>query len=540
MMGQMLQETKAFPGRVIFDHLPKTAGQAINTWLARSLGSGCVTTNLVGEHAALVRQYGGQYSIISAHVIFRHGEQLDPRYQYITLLREPLDRAISWIYFLINNVPEDAETRPLIEGARKFLESEGDEATPEFFDSVRSPYVEHFSRVAGHPSDDDQTKLACALAAIGRYEVVGMYEHMSEFMRDVARLVGIEPLERLGKVNVTSERPKATEISPTLRDRLVDLNRLDLEFYARVSEFRRQRTEHESDVPAQPVPGWRKFDEPIPRVLNTPDVNVAFISLQNGTRVRHGVAMTFNIEFLLSRSIEDLEITLSLTDEHGRCAFSINSTQIGTPLLNAEAGSYRLSFKVAAILPEGNYFAGFSFTERLPGHLNELFWQDRACEFRVYRDVPIPHMGYMYLPSELSISRVGTVQNDIVVQHPHGSISTDIATLEIASRKRACIPVQISNESDSVWIGDKFRPVKIAYHWRCHSGEMIVFDGSRSSLPDRGIPPHARTSADAWIEAPELPGRYILELTMLQEGICWFEERGFRTAYVEVTVTPAE
>ncbi|RQV09548.1 hypothetical protein DF042_00870 [Burkholderia cenocepacia] len=540
MTERTLQETKAFPGRVIFDHLPKTAGQAINNWLAKSLGSGCVTTNLVGEHAALVRQYGGRYSIISAHVIFRHGEQLDPRYQYITLLREPLDRAISWIYFLINNVPEDSETRPLIEGARKFLESEGEEATPEFFDSVRSPYVEHFSRVAGHPSDNDQTKLACALAAISRYEVVGMYEHMSEFMRDVARLVGIEPLERLGKVNVTSRRPKATEISQTLRERLVELNRLDLEFYDHLSEFRQQRSVHEPATPAQPLPGWRKFDEPMPRVLNTPDVSVAFISLQNGTRVRHGVAMTFDIEFLLTRPIEDLEITLSLMDEHDSCAFSINSTQIGTPLLNAETGSYRLSFKVAAILPEGNYFAGFSFTERLPGHLNELFWQDHACEFRVYRDVPIPHMGYMYLPSELSISRVGSVQDDIVVQHPQGSISTDIATLEIASGKRTCVPVHIWNESDSVWIGDKFRPVKIAYHWRRDSGEIAVFDGSRSSLPDGGIPPRTQISADAWIEAPELPGRYILELTMLQEGIYWFEERGFRTGYVEVTVTSAE
>ncbi len=539
-MGRTLQETKAFPGRVIFDHLPKTAGQAINTWLARSLGSGCVTTNLVGEHAALVRQYGGRYSIISAHVIFRHGEQLDPRYQYITLLREPLDRAISWIYFLINNVPEDTETYPLIEGARKFVESEGEEATPEFFDSIRSPYVEHFSRVAGHPSNDDQTKLACALAAISRYEVVGLYEHMSEFMLNVARLIGIEPLERLSKVNVTSQRPKATEISPTLRERLVELNRLDLEFYNQLSEFRQQRSVQESALPAQPLPGWRKFDEPAPRVLNTPDVSVAFISLQNGTRVRHGVAMTFDIEFLLTRPIEDLEITLSLMDEHDSCAFSINSTQIGTPLLNAETGSYQLSFKVAAILPEGNYFAGFSFTERLPGHLNELFWQDRACEFRVYRDVPIPHMGYMYLPSELSISRVGAVQDDIVVRHPQGSISTDIATLEITSGKRTCVPVHIWNESDSAWIGDKFRPVKIAYHWRRDSGEIAVFDGSRSSLPEGGIPPRTRVSADAWIEAPELPGRYILELTMLQEGIYWFEERGFRTGYVEVTVTPAE
>ncbi|MDR5671385.1 sulfotransferase family 2 domain-containing protein, partial [Burkholderia cenocepacia] len=101
---------------------------------------------------------------------------------------------------------------------------------------------------------DDHTKLACAIAAISRYEVVGLYEHMSEFMLNVARLIGIEPLERLSKVNVTSQRPKATEISPTLRERLVELNRLDLEFYNQLSEFRQQRSVQESALPAQPLP----------------------------------------------------------------------------------------------------------------------------------------------------------------------------------------------------------------------------------------------------------------------------------------------
>ena len=80
---------KAYPGRLIFDHLPKTAGQAINAWLVAELGSGCVTPNLIGSHVDLIRKYGGLYSIISAHVHFDDGKGLDPRYQYMTLFREP-------------------------------------------------------------------------------------------------------------------------------------------------------------------------------------------------------------------------------------------------------------------------------------------------------------------------------------------------------------------------------------------------------------------------------------------------------------------
>ena len=92
-----MTKSPVFAGRVIFDHLPKTAGQAINSWLTKELGGGCVTTNLNGQHEDLIRLYGGEYSIISGHVYFQ-GNGLDPRYHYMTSLREPLDRVVSWLF----------------------------------------------------------------------------------------------------------------------------------------------------------------------------------------------------------------------------------------------------------------------------------------------------------------------------------------------------------------------------------------------------------------------------------------------------------
>ncbi|WP_441459338.1 hypothetical protein [Burkholderia thailandensis] len=105
----MKEQRRVFGGRVIFDHLPKTAGQAVNAWLGNALGAGCVTPNLIGRHRDLIRRYGGEYSVISAHIDFR-GSSLDPRYQYLTCFREPIDRAISWLFFLMNN--HDAEQLP--------------------------------------------------------------------------------------------------------------------------------------------------------------------------------------------------------------------------------------------------------------------------------------------------------------------------------------------------------------------------------------------------------------------------------------------
>ena len=84
---------RVFPGRIIFDHLPKTAGMSINNWLFESLGE-VVIPNLIGQHSDLIRDYGGLYSVISGHIHFAAKEGLDPRYQYITCVRDPVERIV--------------------------------------------------------------------------------------------------------------------------------------------------------------------------------------------------------------------------------------------------------------------------------------------------------------------------------------------------------------------------------------------------------------------------------------------------------------
>ena len=66
----LILSQSVFDGRIIFDHLPKAAGTAVNAWLVKVLGSGCVTPNLIGKHQDLICRYGGEYSVISGHVNF--------------------------------------------------------------------------------------------------------------------------------------------------------------------------------------------------------------------------------------------------------------------------------------------------------------------------------------------------------------------------------------------------------------------------------------------------------------------------------------
>jgi hypothetical protein len=393
-----------FPGRILFDHLPKTAGQAVNAWLNDALGAGCVTTNLVGDHRDLIRRYGGQYSLISAHVHFRNAESLDPRYQYITLFRDPVDRAISWCFYVANDVESTRDTFHLKDGAIRFLASDGVESSPQFLASITNPYTEHFCRITGDGSEPDEERLANALMALKQYDVVGVYESMSRFVADVAGLVGLPPPTEIARVNVTSKRSTVDGISPALRQRIVSLNQLDLRLYAEVVAWKAATLKSDSIQTSSPTTSkWQKYEPVLNRVMSRSDIAIHGVALREGYEIRNGQLMTFDLDFSLTREVSDLEMGIHVFDSDRRLAFGTNSTLLGQENRSLPSGSYRVSHHVVADLPAGKYSAGFAFAERLPTGPEELAWRDVMCEFQVYQQKSQPFAGHCYLPAKISL-----------------------------------------------------------------------------------------------------------------------------------------
>ncbi|MBM5574153.1 sulfotransferase domain-containing protein [Deefgea sp. CFH1-16] len=202
-----MMPSKAFSGRVIFDHLPKTAGQAINAWLIEELGSGSVTPNLIGAHQDLIRQYGGIYSIISAHIQFDIQEALDPRYQYITVFREPVERVVSWLYFVINN-HDDTQLPETRAEAIQVLQSNGRDIPSPILNHISNGYVEHFCRINGTGLESDSEKVANAFLIIQQYDAVGLFHEIPQFLADVSQLISIPMQKEIARVNVTNKRPE--------------------------------------------------------------------------------------------------------------------------------------------------------------------------------------------------------------------------------------------------------------------------------------------------------------------------------------------
>lgn len=386
-----------FSGRVIFDHLPKTAGSAISAWLTKELGSGSVAFGTAGGlHSNLIRQYGGMFPVISAHMDFeRRG--LDPRYQYITILREPLDRSLSWFFFVHNN-HDQYQLPGLWEAVERFLASEGQDIDPCLLGHISNQNVEHFSRALSSTPIERETRIADAISAIEQYDVWGLYEEMPAFLVEVAAMFRLPPPLQIEAVNVTKFRPAVKEVSPLLVEKLKELNDLDIEFYRLMKERWEKKRSEIAPVDLPKSSPWMPYNPVRGRRFATSEILVLSTTLEGGNDFFIGDNLSFAVEFSLTRTVNDLMVGIALLDEYGRCALGTNTSMLGTPLLQVEEGAHAVSFRLPTNLPTGQYTASFAFVERRKDGEHEMAWYDDIVMFRVSSPRHTTNVGYVSLP----------------------------------------------------------------------------------------------------------------------------------------------
>jgi len=523
-----MMNNKSFNGRMIFDHLPKTAGQSINSWLIQELGSGCVTPNLIGTHDELIRQYGGEYSIVSGHIHF-DGDGLDPRYQYVTFFRDPIDRVVSFLYFVIKNHNSD-ELNELYEWVTAFIESDGIVYHNGLDGYISNLYVNHFGVFQ---YNQNYTQLENALETVKLYDVIGFYDDIPQFLKDFSSLLGIPAPELLPKVNVTKERPKSNKISPQFRERLVELNSLDIEFYEKLREWYFQQERVEKPIIIESP--WERYERPNrDRVFSVPEFQLRQATLKEGYDIIHGQALRFEVEFALDLEIAELEAGIHILDTQRRWAFGTNSTLQKQVIRNVSPGIYRISHYVIADLPEGVYTAGFAFAEKLSdGSSNELMWYGKLCEFRVSYPSHRVRIGYANLPATQMLTKISDIQK---ITNGAGKIVPVSVPTNMKPLETNVINVKIYNDTDVTWRNDPFRPSKLSYHWLDENGTVILFEGVRTPLPDDGVLGYDSTLASMKIVAPKEEGKYKLILTMVQESVGWFEGMGFEAYTVMIEI----
>jgi hypothetical protein len=104
----------------------------------------------------------------------------------------------------------------------------------------------------------------------------------------------------------------------------------------------------------------------------------------------------------------------------------------------------------------------------------------------------------------------------------------------------AAVPlsVRVTNSGNTLWLHAPRAGgghVALGGHLLDESGALLALDLLRVALP-RDVPPDAHVELHVETRLPDRPGRYWLELDMVDEGLVWFAADGSPTLRLEMDV----
>ncbi len=111
---------------------------------------------------------------------------------------------------------------------------------------------------------------------------------------------------------------------------------------------------------------------------------------------------------------------------------------------------------------------------------------------------------------------------------------------KMISGKTVSADITVKNISPVTWPSkpdnENRYAVNLSYHWLTPKGEIVVFDGLRTPLP-RDVKSGESVDLKAAIQAPDKPGSYVLEVTLVQERLAWFPEKNGAKLVIPVIVS---
>jgi hypothetical protein len=218
---------------LIFLHIPKAGGSTISKILGRQYSRAETLTlddreRQIAQLKALPAAQRGQYRLIQGHLFFGLHRFIPQASTYITFLRRPVERVLSFYYYA-RSTP-DHYLYPLVTTERLNLKTLlAREVTLE----LRN---EQTRLLAGDEWEDPQrivTRAALELAKANlrtHFRVVGLLEEFDASLLLLRRAFDWD-LPFYVKENVTKEKPDDTSLDAETRRLVEDANCLDLELY---------------------------------------------------------------------------------------------------------------------------------------------------------------------------------------------------------------------------------------------------------------------------------------------------------------------
>ena len=227
------------PSPILFDHIPKCAGNAVTRFLMRFYSSK-VTFSLDGVHfeksveefKALSKKEQLSFSLIQGHSANKLIDFTHSNAKILTILRDPIDRIISH-YFYIRTYKGHFLHEKIINDSISLK----DYCALNLSNDLENQYTVHFSKLTlSEVRKDGEVALALAFRnIITKYHLVGFQSNLVDFFTAFSDMMQL-PKRNISnnKVNTTSKRPKVTELDEATIDGIKKHNQLDILLYAKL------------------------------------------------------------------------------------------------------------------------------------------------------------------------------------------------------------------------------------------------------------------------------------------------------------------
>lgn len=125
----------------------------------------------------------------------------------------------------------------------------------------------------------------------------------------------------------------------------------------------------------------------------------------------------------------------------------------------------------------------------------------------------------------------------VVFVDPVGSIEVLDCPSSVKSYEKFELKVEVKNKSRADWLSERTEyPVSLSYHWIGEDGDYLVFDGMRTSFNGTALDSQATSIQSMQIEAPNCTGQLKLLVTVVQDGVRWFDTPDFESVTVDIKV----
>jgi hypothetical protein len=405
----------------IFDHIPKTGGSAFKSVLEQIFGAENVSPAVSGRSELWAEQKYAGYRVITGHFHspIPRGDRTNRRAR-ITMLRHPVDRAISEYYYYRNDV-ERVEWNRLAILAKdhdlycyaKLLEARKDMAISNF-------YSRRFASQLSRQLWGDRKVLQLAKAALARYDFVGIQENFVDSVDLFCCEFGLPPILETPRVNVTSSRTALQELDSTTYDQLVKMNRLDIELYEHALSrfqakkrhvFHRLAGNGASEMSLSEVSEWAQSRElNNSRSESFGDLSVEICSTTvvgriSGTQIiRPGEYTAIRMTIEAHIEVPELTVGIEISDELGEIVFGTNTYLLGRCQPVSRGHRYEIAFSFVANLKHGQYFVGGALHTGATHEERCFHWCDRLTSFDVADDMASDFVGYCRLAPDITWS----------------------------------------------------------------------------------------------------------------------------------------